>query len=87
MGMQQAQSTQIAVTYAEVSIQPQDGNKRRDLGGWWWGWTLKIAEMAVKEARSIKPRQQQKKTLTQTAITGVLVLGQILAIYFENGNI
>ena len=48
---------------------------------------MKIAEMAVKEARSINPRQQQKKTLTQTAITGVLVLGQILAIYFENGNI
>jgi hypothetical protein len=51
------------------------------------GPTLKIAEMAVKEARSINPRQQQKNTFTQTAMTGVFVLGQIRAIYFENGNI
>lgn len=51
------------------------------------GSTLKIAVMAVNEPRSINPRQAQKRTFTQTEITGVLVTCQILCIYFENGNI
>ena len=40
--------------------------------------TLKIAEMAVYDARSIKPRQAQKKALTHTEMIGVCVLELIL---------
>jgi len=43
--------------------------------------------MAVKEAKSIKPRQAQKRTLTHTAIMGVFVLLQIRCMYFEKGSI
>jgi hypothetical protein len=62
MGMQQDQSTQMAVA-------------------------LKMAVIAVNEARSINPSKAQKMTLTQTAMTGVRVFFQMRDIYLENGNI
>ena len=48
---------------------------------------MKIAEMAVNEAKSINPRQAQNTTLTHTAITGVFVLLQIRSMYLEKGSI
>lgn len=48
---------------------------------------MKIAVMAVNEAKSIKPRRAQNRTLTHTAITGVCVLLQIRSMYSEKGNI
>jgi hypothetical protein len=48
---------------------------------------LKIAEIAVYDARSINPRQAQKKALTHTEMIGVCVLELILYMYFENGSI
>jgi len=63
IGMQQLQSTAMAVTWNLVKLKAHV--------------TLKIAEIAVKEAKSIKPSKAQKSTLTHTEITGVFVLLQI----------
>jgi len=48
---------------------------------------LKIADMAVYEAKSINPKQAQKKALIHTEIIGVPVYGEILCMYFEKGSI
>jgi hypothetical protein len=63
IGMQQLQSTAMAVTWKLVTFKEEV--------------TLKIAVIAVNEAKSIKPSKAQKRTLTHTDITGVFVLLQI----------